>query len=91
MSSKSCGAKIPFRKNVIALMLIAYGTVLVMFLGMALTSSINAVEAWDALEAPLMALIGGSLTLSYNLIDDNVSAVDDGSEQEPQPDDDAEK
>jgi len=49
---------------------IAYGTVVILFLGVLATSTLTAADAWDMLEAPLMALIGGSLTLSLQLLKD---------------------
>lgn len=82
MSDKSTVTKFPWRKNVLTLVSIAYAVVLLMFLGTVVSSNISAPEAWDMLEAPLMALIGGSLTLSFKLIEDDESAAVEQDEGE---------
>lgn len=61
--------KIPFRKNVLLLVLSGYATLLLMFaFAVGLTDAITAREAYDMLEGPLMALIGGSLAISKDLV-----------------------
>lgn len=61
--------KVPFRKNVLLLVLSGYVVVLFMFgFAVGLTDSISAKEAYDMLEGPLMTLIGGSLAISKDLV-----------------------
>jgi len=77
--SDSSRKKVVIKTNVLILMGAAYLAVVFMFLVMVLgTENITATEAWDILEAPLMALIGGTLALSKDLIRDE----DDPSDPE---------
>ena len=55
------------RVNVLALMLFGYGLVGVMFVYMVQGGS-DPATAFESVEAPLMALVGGSLTISKDLI-----------------------
>ena len=65
----------PIRTNVLALMLAGYLVVLAMFLILVLwAEQLTVEEAYEIVQAPLMALIGGSLAISKDLIplgDDN--------------------
>ena len=62
--------KIHWRKNVLLLVLSGYAVILVIFMAMMWPGNITAKDAYDVLEGPLMALIGGSLALAKDLIDD---------------------
>ena len=62
--------KIQWRKNVLVLVLSGYAVLLVIFISMMWPGNLSAKDAYDVLEGPLMALIGGSLALSKDLIDD---------------------
>ena len=66
------------RFNVLYLMTAAYGSLLILFTVLALSKGISSAEAWNMLEAPLMALIGGTLAISKDLIggDETTSAVE---------------
>ena len=59
--------KRPWRKNVLLLVISGYATVLVIFLLLA-GSTLTAAEAYDAVQGPLMALVGGSLAIAKDLI-----------------------
>ena len=59
--------KRPWRKNVLLLVISGYATVLVIFLLLAF-STLTAAEAYDAVQGPLMALVGGSLAIAKDLI-----------------------
>ena len=69
---------IPWRKNVLTLVISGYLVVLVMFLLMVLKGDMNPTDAYDLLQGALMALIGGSLAISKDLIPltDDESGVD---------------
>ena len=72
--------KVVIRTNVLTLMGAAYTVLLIMFFVLIFcTKSISAKEAWEIMQAPLMALIGGTLAISKDLIqdDDNVSPEKD--------------
>ena len=56
------------RFNVLYLMTAAYGSLLILFTVLAISKDITSAEAWNMLEAPLMALIGGTLAISKDLI-----------------------
>lgn len=58
---------LPLRINVIILVLSGYAVVFLTFVAMMLTGK-DLVKSYSAIEAPLMALIGGSLTISKDLI-----------------------
>ena len=74
--------RVIMRWNVLYLMSLGYGILAIMFGIIAATKDMTAVDAWNMLEAPLMALIGGTLAISKDLItgDDNPS--------NPSPDED---
>ena len=59
---------IPWRKNVLTLVISGYIVVLVMFLLMVLKGDMNPTDAYDLVQGALMALIGGSLAISKDLI-----------------------
>lgn len=63
-------SKFQFRPNVLILMLAAYGTLLLMFGILVFKANIPPDTAWDILKAPLMALIGGSIAIAKDLIQD---------------------
>ena len=65
----------PIRFNVLLLVGVGYGVVMVMFIAMCWKGGMNADKAYNVLEGPLMALIGGSLAIAKDLI----SADDDSS------------
>lgn len=61
--------KVILRTNIIILLLMAYGTVIILFLSLVfVTKTLAAEAAWNMLEAPLMTLIGGTLAISKDLI-----------------------
>lgn len=62
--------QVPVRKNVLYLVSLGYFSILVIFLTLAFKMDRgNAiVEAFDIIEGPLLALIGGSLAISKDLI-----------------------
>ena len=59
---------IPWRKNVLLLVGIGYFAVIIIFASMA-WGSMTAENAYEIVKGPLMALIGGSLALSKDLVD----------------------
>ena len=59
--------KLPWRKNVLALVGAGYATILLIYALMVFTGK-NAIESYDAIKEPLMAVIGGSLAISKDLI-----------------------
>lgn len=59
---------IPLRKNVLLLVGMGYFMVLAVFIGIAWGCG-TASEAFELVKSPLMALIGGSLALSKDLVD----------------------
>ncbi len=71
------GRGVIMRWNVLYLMSAAYVVLLVMFAAMAFTKDLTAVDAWNMLEAPLMALIGGTLAISKDLIAGDDSPSED--------------
>ena len=68
MSDNNPNGKFPWRKNVLTLVLAGYMSVIVIFLLLTLKGSFTASEAYDLIQSPLMALIGGSLAISKDLI-----------------------
>ena len=62
--------KIRWRKNVLTLVAAGYITIIIFFVAMAATEALTTRNAYEVVEAPLMALIGGSLALSKDLLDD---------------------
>ena len=59
---------IPWRKNVLTLVISGYIVVMVMFLFMVLKGDMKPTGAYDLIQGALMALIGGSLAISKDLI-----------------------
>ena len=60
--------KIPFRKNVLVLVGTGYVTLLLVFLFLMWPGKATAEIAYEVVKGPLMALIGGSLAISKDLI-----------------------
>ncbi len=60
--------KTPIRTNVLLLVGGGYITLLVMFTVMAIWGEMKIDEAYEVVKGPLMALIGGSLAISKDLI-----------------------
>lgn len=64
--------KVVIRVNVLFLMSMSYGVILTIFLFLVLgPGKMTAETAWNILEAPIMALIGGTLAISKDLIQDD--------------------
>ena len=59
--------KFPFRKNILTLVGAGYAAVLIIFCVLA---GSDPTKAFDAIEGPLMALIGGTLAVAKDLVDD---------------------
>ena len=79
--------KVVKRFNVLYLMTAAYLVLLILFMAMAFTKDLTALDAWNMLEAPLMALIGGTLAISKDLIsgDDSHENMGDLKNQKIKP------
>lgn len=62
--------QVPVRKNVLFLVSLGYFSILVIFLTLAykMDRGNAIIEAFDIVEGPLLALIGGSLAISKDLI-----------------------
>ena len=60
--------KIPWRKNVLCLVIAGYVTLLLIFGAMVWKGGMTAEAAYEVVKGPLMALIGGSLAISKDLI-----------------------
>ena len=60
--------KTPIRTNVLLLVGGGYFTLLVMFTVMAIWGEMGIDEAYEVVKGPLMALLGGSLAISKDLI-----------------------
>ena len=60
--------KVAWRKNVLYLVTLGYGAIIVMFASVCIGGGVSAKDAYDMLEGPLMALIGGSLAISKDLV-----------------------
>ena len=60
--------KIPYRKNVLILVGVGYSTLLLIFFFMMWPGGTTAEIAYEVVKGPLMALIGGSLAISKDLI-----------------------
>ena len=72
---------IPFRKNVLILVGIGYLAVLIIFCSMAI-GDMTAETAYEVVKGPLMALIGGSLALSKDLVDNVPGSQNEGTSRE---------
>ncbi len=86
--SKPKASKRPWRKNVLFLVSAGYATVLFVFSLLA-AGDLTAAQAYDAVQGPLMALIGGSLAIAKDLI--QLDQTDDlaGTAHGPDDDDDS--
>ena len=60
--------KVPYRKNVLILVGAGYSALLVVFFFMMWPGGTTAEIAYEVVKGPLMALIGGSLAISKDLI-----------------------
>ena len=69
--------KIPLRRNVLFLVGSGYATLLLVFFFMMWPGGTTAAIAYEVVKGPLMALIGGSLAISKDLI--NLDASDHGT------------
>ena len=69
--------KIPLRRNVLVLVGAGYATLLLVFFFMMWPGGTTADVAYEVVKGPLMALIGGSLAISKDLI--NLDASDHGT------------
>ncbi len=56
-----------WRPNVLLLMLLAYGSVIGLFVGLVL-SGLGAMEAYNLVSVPFVALIGGTLAVVKDLL-----------------------
>ena len=74
--------KIPWRKNVLALVGAGYFTLLSMFFLMVCPGDMTPEGAYEVIKGPLMALIGGSLAISKDLIpfSDTLTTTDNRSD-----------
>lgn len=59
--------KVPLRKNVLILVMSGYVSLLIIF-GAMCVGGLTAEDAYEVVKSPLMALIGGSLAISKDLI-----------------------
>ena len=74
-------SKIPLRKNVLILVGAGYVLVLFVFVMLILAGGMKVAEAYDIINGPVMALIGGSLAIAKDLINaDDESAAKQSSE-----------
>ncbi|MDE0412652.1 MAG: hypothetical protein OXI37_10640 [Gammaproteobacteria bacterium] len=60
--------KVIIRTNILTLMLLAYTAVLIVFLVLVWCTEMSTGDVWNCVEAPLMALIGGTLAISKDLV-----------------------
>ena len=60
--------KVPIRWNVLILVVAGYVTLLIMFLAIVISGDMSAEDAYEIVKSPFMALIGGSLAISKDLI-----------------------
>ncbi|MYC81518.1 MAG: hypothetical protein F4X19_05420 [Acidobacteria bacterium] len=65
--------QIPWRKNVLVLMGAGYAAVVVIFGAMVWPGKMTPEQAYEVVKGPLMALIGGSLAISKDLIPFGIS------------------
>ena len=61
------GKGIPFRKNVLALFALAYGSLIALFIIMVVNNT-SPKDAYDMIGVPFVALIGGTLAVAKDLI-----------------------
>jgi hypothetical protein len=58
---------IPFRKNVLAVLTLAYSSLLILF-GVMVLFGVDPEKAYDLISVPFVALIGGTLAVAKDLI-----------------------
>ena len=61
------GKSLPWRKNVLAALLLAYASLLVVFVVM-LWAGAEPKDAFDAINVPFVALVGGTLAIVKDLV-----------------------
>ena len=61
--------KLPIRINVVILVGLGYFTLLTLFTVMAIWGEMKIEDAYEVVKGPFMALIGGSLAISKDLLD----------------------
>jgi len=71
--------KPPWRKNVLTLVGMGYGAVLVIFIALVFAVGKDTMSAFDIIAPPLMALVGGSIAISKDVVN-----LDRDSEQPDQ-------
>ena len=82
---KPPGKRVVRRFNVLFLMTWAYVTVFAIFLTLVLATRKTADESWEIVQAAVMALIGGTLAISKDLIQDDEKDNDNpGKKKHPQ-------
>ena len=59
--------KFPWRKNVLTLLLIAYSSIILIFIVLVF-SGMEPPDAYDKINVPFMALVGGTLTITKDLL-----------------------
>lgn len=71
----------PLRVNVLILMMAGFATVWIVFFTLVWgADKIDAAEAYNIIEGPLMALIGGALAISKDLIPFKTKDEENGSQ-----------
>ena len=78
--------KVSWRKNVLVLVGAGYAIIFFVFLMLLFKGGMKVSEAYDIINGPVMALIGGSLAIAKDLIN-----ADDESRIDHNPDDDTDK
>ena len=66
-NAREGGESIPWRKNVLAALAMAYISLLIVFVLM-LANGVKASEAFDAINVPFVALVGGTLAIVKDLV-----------------------
>lgn len=66
--SKLVPPKVHWRKNVLFLITMAYGALIIIFVAMA-AGPMTAQQAYDNIHSAFMALVGGTLAISKDLVD----------------------
>jgi len=61
--------KVQWRKNVLMLVGMGYTLMTLVFVVLLFEEGMTVSDAYDVIDGPVMALIGGSLTVANNLID----------------------
>lgn len=61
------GESLPWRKNVLAALAMAYASLLVVF-GLMLLNGVDAKDAFNAVNVPFVALVGGTLAIVKDLV-----------------------